>query len=195
MTVKIIRISDEPIPAWSDDLELPPGEIGEIVVRGPVVTRSYYNRPRVDGAGEDRRPGAAVLASHGRRRLSRRRRAASGSAAASRTASSRRRERCSPSPARASSTPIPRCCARPWSACPRTAAIEPVLCVERDPKPAALRRRRLAPGTAGARRSARRTRGPSATILVPPGFPGGHPPQRQDLPREAGRLGGEAGCA
>jgi acyl-CoA synthetase (AMP-forming)/AMP-acid ligase II len=45
MTVKIIRISDEPIPTWSDALELPAGQIGEIVVQGPVVTRSYHNRP------------------------------------------------------------------------------------------------------------------------------------------------------
>ena len=45
MTVSIIRISDEPIPTWNDDLELPRGEIGEIVVQGPVVTRAYYNRP------------------------------------------------------------------------------------------------------------------------------------------------------
>jgi acyl-CoA synthetase (AMP-forming)/AMP-acid ligase II len=46
MTVKIIRISDEPIPAWSDELELPAGDIGEIVVRGSVVTASYWNRPQ-----------------------------------------------------------------------------------------------------------------------------------------------------
>jgi acyl-CoA synthetase (AMP-forming)/AMP-acid ligase II len=46
MALKIIRISDDPLPEWTDDLELPPGEIGEIVVRGPVVTRSYYNRPQ-----------------------------------------------------------------------------------------------------------------------------------------------------
>jgi acyl-CoA synthetase (AMP-forming)/AMP-acid ligase II len=45
MMVKIIRISDEPIPTWRDDLQLPAGQIGEIVVQGPVVTRSYYNRP------------------------------------------------------------------------------------------------------------------------------------------------------
>ncbi|HTU92155.1 MAG TPA: fatty acid CoA ligase family protein [Gemmataceae bacterium] len=44
-TVKIIRISDEPIPKWSDDLEVPAGDIGEIVVQGPVVTASYWNRP------------------------------------------------------------------------------------------------------------------------------------------------------
>jgi acyl-CoA synthetase (AMP-forming)/AMP-acid ligase II len=45
MRVKVIRTSDDPIPAWRDDLELPRGEVGEIVVQGPVVTRSYYNRP------------------------------------------------------------------------------------------------------------------------------------------------------
>jgi acyl-coenzyme A synthetase/AMP-(fatty) acid ligase len=45
MTVKVIRISDEPVATWSDDLEVATGEIGEITVRGPVVTRAYYNRP------------------------------------------------------------------------------------------------------------------------------------------------------
>jgi acyl-CoA synthetase (AMP-forming)/AMP-acid ligase II len=49
MSVKIIRISDQPIPMWSDDLELPAGEIGEIVVQGPVVTASYWNRPESTG--------------------------------------------------------------------------------------------------------------------------------------------------
>jgi acyl-CoA synthetase (AMP-forming)/AMP-acid ligase II len=43
--VFIIRITDEPIKSWTDDLELPPGEIGEIVVEGPVVTQEYFNRP------------------------------------------------------------------------------------------------------------------------------------------------------
>lgn len=45
MSVKILHISDEPIPTWDDALEVPAGQIGEIVVSGPVVTRSYYNRP------------------------------------------------------------------------------------------------------------------------------------------------------
>ena len=34
-----------PIPTWSDNLLVPDGEIGEIVVAGPVVTRDYFNRP------------------------------------------------------------------------------------------------------------------------------------------------------
>lgn len=41
----IIRITDEPIPVWSDDLGMPPGQVGEIVVKGPIVTREYYRRP------------------------------------------------------------------------------------------------------------------------------------------------------
>jgi acyl-CoA synthetase (AMP-forming)/AMP-acid ligase II len=45
MEVRIIRVSDEVIPRWSEDLLAAPGEIGELVVRGPVVTRAYYNRP------------------------------------------------------------------------------------------------------------------------------------------------------
>jgi acyl-CoA synthetase (AMP-forming)/AMP-acid ligase II len=44
MSVRIIRISDEPIPTWLDELLLPAGEIGEIVVDGPVVTKEYFNR-------------------------------------------------------------------------------------------------------------------------------------------------------
>ena len=44
ITLQIIRITDEVIPTWDDRLVLPRGEIGEIVVTGPVVTRAYYRR-------------------------------------------------------------------------------------------------------------------------------------------------------
>ncbi len=44
MVVRIITIRDDPIPTWSDDLLVPDGVIGEIVVAGPVVTREYFHR-------------------------------------------------------------------------------------------------------------------------------------------------------
>jgi acyl-CoA synthetase (AMP-forming)/AMP-acid ligase II len=44
-TVRVIRICDEPIDRWSDDLVLPVGQIGEIVVKGPMVTREYCTDP------------------------------------------------------------------------------------------------------------------------------------------------------
>jgi acyl-CoA synthetase (AMP-forming)/AMP-acid ligase II len=44
LIVKIIRISDAPIPAWDKALEAEPGEVGEITVKGPHVTRVYFNR-------------------------------------------------------------------------------------------------------------------------------------------------------
>lgn len=43
--VRIIEISDAPIDSPDRMKQLPNGEIGEITVRGPVVTREYYNRP------------------------------------------------------------------------------------------------------------------------------------------------------
>ncbi len=45
LAARIIRISDTPIPAWDAALELAPGSIGEIVVKGPQVTREYFRQP------------------------------------------------------------------------------------------------------------------------------------------------------
>ncbi len=45
MTVEIIKITDDAIPAWSDNLTVPDGTVGEIVVKGPVVTRRYFDSP------------------------------------------------------------------------------------------------------------------------------------------------------
>ncbi len=44
ITLEIIAVSDQPIDWWSEGLKLPVGEIGEIVVSGPQVTRRYFNR-------------------------------------------------------------------------------------------------------------------------------------------------------
>ena len=41
---KVIRITDEPIELIDQAQELPPGEIGELIVRGPVVTSEYVTR-------------------------------------------------------------------------------------------------------------------------------------------------------
>jgi len=46
--VRIIRISDGPIGRWTDDLIVPDGETGEIIVRGDQVTRGYFERPDDD---------------------------------------------------------------------------------------------------------------------------------------------------
>lgn len=40
--IGIIAISEEVIPSWDNALLLKNGEIGEIVVRGPMVSQSYY---------------------------------------------------------------------------------------------------------------------------------------------------------
>jgi acyl-coenzyme A synthetase/AMP-(fatty) acid ligase len=46
--VRIIRITDDPIAAWSEDLPVRDGDIGEIVVRGDLVTRSYFRNPQAN---------------------------------------------------------------------------------------------------------------------------------------------------
>ncbi len=43
--VRLIKVTDEPISEWNDELETPQGDIGEIIVKGDLVTREYYNRP------------------------------------------------------------------------------------------------------------------------------------------------------
>lgn len=49
---RVITISDDAIPEWSDELMLPDGEIGEIVVQGNLVTKSYFQRPQDDRLGK-----------------------------------------------------------------------------------------------------------------------------------------------
>lgn len=44
MEVRIIRTCFDPLPDISQTQPLPDGEIGEIIVRGPVATRAYFRR-------------------------------------------------------------------------------------------------------------------------------------------------------
>jgi acyl-CoA synthetase (AMP-forming)/AMP-acid ligase II len=54
ISVRIIRISDDPIPQWSPALSAAEGEIGEIIVRGDQVTPGYFERPREDALSKIR---------------------------------------------------------------------------------------------------------------------------------------------
>ena len=44
--IKIIKISDDPIDHLHESQQLPADEIGEIIVKGPVVTRAYDNNDK-----------------------------------------------------------------------------------------------------------------------------------------------------
>lgn len=106
--LEIIAILDTEIEAWHTDLRLGANEIGEIVVKGPQVTESYFNRtestalgkiPDPDRDGFYHRMGISVTAMN---------RGASGSAGARRTGLSRQKRPSSPSRAKRSSIPTKR---------------------------------------------------------------------------------------
>ncbi len=48
MDVKIIKITDDPIETWSDDLTVADGDIGEITAKGDVVSQQYFDKPKFD---------------------------------------------------------------------------------------------------------------------------------------------------
>jgi acyl-CoA synthetase (AMP-forming)/AMP-acid ligase II len=50
--VRIIPISDNPIPSLPPASSLPAGSVGEIIVRGPVVTREYDALPEATAAAK-----------------------------------------------------------------------------------------------------------------------------------------------
>ncbi|MBI3289641.1 MAG: AMP-binding protein, partial [Elusimicrobia bacterium] len=45
MEVEVIRIEESAIAAWSEELRVPRGQVGEIAVKGRMVTREYFRRP------------------------------------------------------------------------------------------------------------------------------------------------------
>jgi olefin beta-lactone synthetase len=61
MEIKIIAIADGPIATLKDARELPHGSVGEIIVRGPVVTKTYDQLPKATElakiAGAENDPG------------------------------------------------------------------------------------------------------------------------------------------
>lgn len=59
--VSIIHITDEPIQHWSDKLHCAQGEIGEITVTGPVVTKAYFNRPESTNQAKIKHPELGII--------------------------------------------------------------------------------------------------------------------------------------
>lgn len=59
--IRIIRVTDDPLPEWSDALRAPDGAIGEIVAGGPFVSPSYPDRPDEDARAKIRCEGGGRL--------------------------------------------------------------------------------------------------------------------------------------
>lgn len=58
--VTLITVTDAPVPEWSEGLRTPDGSVGEILVRGPQVTRSYHARPEADALSKVSFPDGSV---------------------------------------------------------------------------------------------------------------------------------------
>ncbi len=58
--IRIIAITDGPIASIEDTRELPRGEIGEIIVRGPVVTKAYDALPEATAAAKIQTPNSKL---------------------------------------------------------------------------------------------------------------------------------------
>ena len=56
--VKIVAIRDGPIPTLAEARELPAGEVGEIIVTGPTVTKEYDGLPEATALAKIQTPGA-----------------------------------------------------------------------------------------------------------------------------------------
>lgn len=60
MDTFIINISDEPIQSWSSDLLVKDGEMGEITVKGPVVSPEYFAREAATALAKIRGAGGEI---------------------------------------------------------------------------------------------------------------------------------------
>ncbi|KAF0126697.1 MAG: peptide synthase [Elusimicrobia bacterium] len=58
--VSVIRIDDGPIEDWSPELAVKDGEVGEITVKGPIVSPRYFNRPEGDALAKIKCPGGGI---------------------------------------------------------------------------------------------------------------------------------------
>jgi len=50
--IRIIKINDGPIDQWTDDLLVSPGDVGEITVKGDLVSRQYFENHAADRLGK-----------------------------------------------------------------------------------------------------------------------------------------------
>ncbi|MFR9749835.1 fatty acid CoA ligase family protein [Nocardia sp. 004] len=64
--IRIIRITDDEIPWWKDDLEVQPGEVGEIVATGAQVSKNYHRNPAAEARAkiDERLPDGTVRRWH-----------------------------------------------------------------------------------------------------------------------------------
>lgn len=46
--VRIARVTDEPLPVWTEDLRVPDGEVGEVVIGGDQVSLAYHDAPEAN---------------------------------------------------------------------------------------------------------------------------------------------------
>jgi acyl-CoA synthetase (AMP-forming)/AMP-acid ligase II len=50
--IRIIKITDEPIDRWTEDLLAAPGDVGEITVKGELVSRQYFENHAANRLGK-----------------------------------------------------------------------------------------------------------------------------------------------
>jgi len=58
--LRLIEVTDEPIPTWSEAREVPAGTIGELVVTSPMTTAAYFRRERATELAKIRMPDGAI---------------------------------------------------------------------------------------------------------------------------------------